>query len=178
MQLFILIPAGFVDGISHSLCKLLVTIGDHSTSYLATNLATPSLVAKTSKTKAELVQTFLKLLLVYTVLLGYYGAEADPGLPDMPNNFLFSALHLFSITYTNNIANNIFLCSLVVNVAISDVWLMSSVRCGFRVQVPVLTFCFYCSLHGQTLPLTGCKNSTCPWKLLIMAPLVTHHLIC
>jgi len=109
MQLFILIPAGFVNGIFYSLCKLLVTIGDHSTSYLATNLATPSLVAKTSKTKAELVQTFLKLLLAYTALPGYYGAEANPGLPNMPNNFFFSALHLFSITYTNNIANNTYI---------------------------------------------------------------------
>ena len=99
----------------------------------------------------------------YCVLLKW--SNSPPS--DMPNNFLFGASHLLSVTYANNIRNKIFLCSLVVNVAICDVWLMSSVWCSLRVRVPVLTFCFSCSLHGQTPLLTGCKNSTYPWKLLM-----------
>jgi hypothetical protein len=59
------------------LCKLLVAIGDHSTQYLANNLAVPSPVAQTPKTKAELVQTFIKLLLAYTALPGYYGVDEE-----------------------------------------------------------------------------------------------------
>jgi hypothetical protein len=98
MQLFILIPAGFVDGISHSLCKLLVAIGDHSTSYLAANLAAPSLVAKTSKTKAELVQTFLKLLLAYTALPGYYGADEEESEMTLGFWYLFQEA-LWSVDY-------------------------------------------------------------------------------
>ena len=86
---------------------------------------------------------------------------------DMPNNFLFGASRLLSVTYTNNIASQIFLCSLAVNIAVCDVWLISAVRCALRVRVPVLTFSFSCSLHGQTPPLTGSKNPKCPWKLLM-----------
>ena len=77
--------AGSVDEISHSLCKLLVTIGDHSTPYIAANLAsnapvTSSAVALLSgppPTQSQLVQTFLKLVMAYTTLPGFYGQDEE-----------------------------------------------------------------------------------------------------
>lgn len=54
-----------VDEISHSLCKLLVALGEHSTNYFATNLSTPP------------VQTFVRLLFTYTSLPGYYGVDEE-----------------------------------------------------------------------------------------------------
>ncbi|KDQ56073.1 hypothetical protein JAAARDRAFT_36863 [Jaapia argillacea MUCL 33604] len=36
--------SGFVDPVAHSYCKLLVALGDHSTSYIAANIASPTLV--------------------------------------------------------------------------------------------------------------------------------------
>ena len=66
---------------SHAFCKLLVAIGDHSTSYLATNLSSPKLVsvlgAAPAPTRAQLIQNFLKLLLAYTGLPGFYGVNED-----------------------------------------------------------------------------------------------------
>lgn len=93
--------AGSVDETSRSLCKLLVALGDHSTSYLAVNLASSSPVTTSGPppplsmpistpahmpiatpspnqlTKGHLVQTFLKLLLAYTALPGFYGTDED-----------------------------------------------------------------------------------------------------
>jgi hypothetical protein len=74
-----------VDAVSHSFCKLLVAMGDHSTSYLASNVAstaqvqiqTPIPSRSTTPTKGHLVQTFLKLLLSYTSLPGFYGADEE-----------------------------------------------------------------------------------------------------
>jgi hypothetical protein len=78
---------GMSDATSHSLCKLLVALGDHSTSYLATNLSSPlpvsasssypSLVALGTKTRAQLVQAYLQLVLGYTSLPGWYGVDED-----------------------------------------------------------------------------------------------------
>lgn len=54
-----------VDEISHSLCKLLVALGEHSIAYFATHLTTPR------------VQNFISLLATYTALPGYYGVDED-----------------------------------------------------------------------------------------------------
>lgn len=76
---------GFADAVSHSYCKLLTAIGDHSTQYLATNLSssavsTPVLAVPVSgplPTKGHLAQTFLRHLLAYTALPGYYGVDEE-----------------------------------------------------------------------------------------------------
>lgn len=44
---------------------------------MAANLATAALVTNTSKRKADLVQNFLKLLLAYTSMAGYYGLDEE-----------------------------------------------------------------------------------------------------
>ncbi|KAG6836262.1 hypothetical protein H0H93_009663 [Arthromyces matolae] len=78
------LQSGEVDQVSHSFCKLLVAIGDHSTSYIAANLASPVSVEPIppikgvpTKTRAELSQSFLRLLLAYTGLPGYYGVDEE-----------------------------------------------------------------------------------------------------
>jgi hypothetical protein len=95
------LTSGLVDETSRSLCKLLVALGDHSTSYLAANIASPSPItafhpspalgssastpthtptptpSPSQLTKSHLVQTFLKFLLAYTALPGFYGADED-----------------------------------------------------------------------------------------------------
>ena len=67
-----------VSPISHSLCKLLVALGDHSTSYIAINISSPTPVSTNSPTtKGHLTQNFLRLLLAYTGLPGYYGVDEE-----------------------------------------------------------------------------------------------------
>ncbi|KAF4611624.1 hypothetical protein D9613_003989 [Agrocybe pediades] len=70
-----------VSSVSHSLCKLLVTLGDHSTSYIATNISSSIPVSTgpttPSTTKGHLTQNFLRLLLAYTGLPGYYGVDEE-----------------------------------------------------------------------------------------------------
>ncbi|RDB17659.1 Importin-13 [Hypsizygus marmoreus] len=79
---------GEVDDVSHSFCKLLVALGDHSTSYLAANLASSAPVvplvplpspgpSQLPQTKGYLAQSFLRLLLAYTGLPGYYGVDEE-----------------------------------------------------------------------------------------------------
>ena len=92
--------AGFVNGTSHSLCKLLVALGDHSTQYLATNLATTVPVANSSKTKADLIQNFLKLLLAYTSIPGYYGPDEEESEMTLGFWYLFQEA-LWSVDYSN-----------------------------------------------------------------------------
>jgi len=70
---------------SHSLCKLLVSLGDHSVSYLATNIASsmPISTGPTTlpTTKGHLIQDVLQLLLSYTALPGYLVSyKLDAGL--------------------------------------------------------------------------------------------------
>ncbi|KDR78193.1 hypothetical protein GALMADRAFT_65460 [Galerina marginata CBS 339.88] len=66
---------------SHSLCKLVVALGDHSTSYIATNIASsmpvPTGPTTPPTTKGHLTQNFLRLLLAYTGLPGYYGVDEE-----------------------------------------------------------------------------------------------------
>lgn len=64
-SLFTVLPEGFVDETSHSLCKLLCALGDHSTMYFASTLPSPP------------TQTFLRLMLGYTGLPGWYGVDEE-----------------------------------------------------------------------------------------------------
>lgn len=70
-----------VSPIAHSLCKLLTALGDHSTSYIATNIASSAPVSTgpttPPTTKGHLAQSFLRLLLVFTGLPGYYGVDEE-----------------------------------------------------------------------------------------------------
>jgi hypothetical protein len=78
--------SGDVDEVSHSFCKLLVALGDHSTSYIAVNISsampmvlpTPSPPHHTpAKTKGYISQAFLRIMLAYTGLPGYYGVDEE-----------------------------------------------------------------------------------------------------
>ena len=83
------VSTGEVGSISHSLCQLLVAIGDHSTSYLAMNITSQTLISTQfaapnsvsqqgeNKTRAYFVQTFLRLMLAYTGFPGYYGIDEE-----------------------------------------------------------------------------------------------------
>lgn len=69
---------GEVTEVSHSLCKLLVALGDHSTSYIAAHISSVGVVGQNPpRTKGHLTQTFLRLLLAYTGLSGYYGVDEE-----------------------------------------------------------------------------------------------------
>ncbi|KAH8115086.1 ARM repeat-containing protein [Phellopilus nigrolimitatus] len=59
------LSTGEVDEVSHSLCKLLVALGEHSINYVAMHLSTPR------------VQTFVHLLFAYTALPGYFGVDEE-----------------------------------------------------------------------------------------------------
>jgi hypothetical protein len=85
------LSSGVIGETSHSLCKLLVAVGDHSTSYIAANLASPTpisplpassasispVILSSAPTKGHLTQNFLRLLLAYTGLRGYYGIDEE-----------------------------------------------------------------------------------------------------
>ncbi|KAF9073098.1 ARM repeat-containing protein [Rhodocollybia butyracea] len=84
------VQSGFTDEVSYSLCKLLTALGDHSASYIAANIASSAIAtllpssipvsvppAELNKTKGQLSQTFLRLLLAYTGFPGFYGADED-----------------------------------------------------------------------------------------------------
>jgi hypothetical protein len=63
-------------------CKLLVAIGDHSVSYFASNIASQQLVAPTAlwaspSTRTHDIQNYLRLLLTFTGLAGYYGIDEE-----------------------------------------------------------------------------------------------------
>ncbi|KZP33116.1 ARM repeat-containing protein [Athelia psychrophila] len=93
------LSTGFVDSVSHSLCKLIIAIGDHSTTYLASNLATPASPLNSTKTKAQLVQTFLRLILAYTSLPGFYGVDEEESEMTLGFWYLFQEA-LWSVDYT------------------------------------------------------------------------------
>ena len=56
---------GDSNHISHSTCKLVTALGEHSTQYLAAHLNDP------------LVQAFMKVALGYTGFPGYYGIDEE-----------------------------------------------------------------------------------------------------
>ena len=70
-------PGGFVDSVSHSFCKLLVALGEQSTSYFAANITSRATVSPEGPTKSYLVQAYLRALLSYTGLPGYAGIDED-----------------------------------------------------------------------------------------------------
>ena len=92
-------PGGFVDDVSRSLCKLLVALGDHSAMYFAKNIAAPAQVAQPPPCPfplpsplpavSHLVQNFLRLLLAYTALPGYYGVDEDESEMTLSYWYLF-----------------------------------------------------------------------------------------
>ncbi|KZV82789.1 ARM repeat-containing protein [Exidia glandulosa HHB12029] len=67
-----ILNSGDVDEVSHALCKLLVALGDHSVSYIAAHLSSP------------LVQGFLRLMLGYQNLPGYFGVDEDESEMTLP----------------------------------------------------------------------------------------------
>ncbi|TFK73053.1 ARM repeat-containing protein [Pluteus cervinus] len=79
------LSSGDVTDIAHSLCKLLAAMGDHSSLYLAANLASPVMVTGSSppilqglaKSRAHLVQNYLKMMLAYTGMPGSYGVDEE-----------------------------------------------------------------------------------------------------
>lgn len=62
---------------SHSLCKLITTLGDHSNTYFASNMTSHKLVPGSQQTRSHLIQGFLRVLLGYTGLPGYYGVDEE-----------------------------------------------------------------------------------------------------
>lgn len=75
--MLISIADGFVDSVSHSFCKLLVALGEQSTSYFATNITSRATVSPSGPMKSYLVQAYLRTLLSYTGLPGYAGLDED-----------------------------------------------------------------------------------------------------
>lgn len=68
---------GFVDPVSHSFCKLLVALGEQSTSYFATNITSTVTISPSGPTRSYLVQAYLRALLSYTGLSGYAGIDEE-----------------------------------------------------------------------------------------------------
>lgn len=72
------IPSGgFVDPVSHSFCKLLVALGEQSTSYFATNITSRTMVSPPGLMRSYLVQAYLRALLSYTGLPGHAGIDEE-----------------------------------------------------------------------------------------------------
>ncbi|RDX49711.1 ARM repeat-containing protein [Lentinus brumalis] len=81
------VSEGFVNEISHSLCKLLVALGEHSAMYFAKNIAAPAQLKDPTPCPfplptplpaiSHLVQNYLRLLLAYTALPGFYGVDEE-----------------------------------------------------------------------------------------------------
>ena len=61
----LIFTAGAADETAHSLCKLLVAMGEHSISYIASHIS------------QQLVQNFLKMMLSYTSFPGWYGVDEE-----------------------------------------------------------------------------------------------------
>lgn len=68
---------GFVDPVSNSFCKLLVALGEQSTSYFATNIISRVTVSPSGPSRSYLVQAYLRTLLSYTGLPGYAGIDEE-----------------------------------------------------------------------------------------------------
>ncbi|KAG1808060.1 armadillo-type protein [Suillus subaureus] len=89
---------GSIDGVSHSLCKLLVALGDHSTMYFASNITSLKPIPGTPYRRAYFVQKFLHLLLKYTGLQGYYGVDEEESEMTLGFWYLFQE-SLWSVEY-------------------------------------------------------------------------------
>jgi hypothetical protein len=73
-----------VDDVTHSLCKLLAAIGEHSTGYFASNISSSKPVKGSTRTKGYLVQLFLQAMLAFSGLPGYFGADEDTSEQALP----------------------------------------------------------------------------------------------
>lgn len=86
------VSSGDTSLVARSTCKLTVALGDHSTSYLAANVASrvvttinvpPSLQDPTVQDqraqipKSHLIHSFLRLMLAFTGLPGYFGVDEE-----------------------------------------------------------------------------------------------------
>lgn len=60
-----MLEVGEVGEIEHSLCKLLVAVGEHSSGYIASHIQT------------QRVKTFMRLLLSFSAMPGYYGVDEE-----------------------------------------------------------------------------------------------------
>lgn len=60
-----MLETGIIGEIEHSLCKLLVALGEHASDYIASHIQTSG------------VKTFMRLLLAFTSLPGYYGVDEE-----------------------------------------------------------------------------------------------------
>ncbi|KAG1733765.1 armadillo-type protein [Suillus occidentalis] len=96
--------AGSVDGVSHSLCKLLVALGDHSTMYFASNITSSKPIPGSPYQRAYFVQKFLHLLLKYTGLPGYYGVDEEASEMTLGFWYLFQE-SLWSVEYEDQTEN-------------------------------------------------------------------------
>ena len=92
------IAAGEPSELSHSLCKLIVTLGDHSNTYFATNISSQQPVAGSPHIRSQLVQSFLRLLLGYTGLPGYFGVDEEESEMTLGFWYLFQE-SLWSVEY-------------------------------------------------------------------------------
>ncbi|KAH0833884.1 armadillo-type protein [Lanmaoa asiatica] len=90
--------SGEASELSHSLCKLIVTLGDHSNTYFATNITSQQPVAGSPHTRSQLIQSFLRLLLGYTGLPGYFGVDEEESEMTLGFWYLFQE-SLWSVEY-------------------------------------------------------------------------------
>ncbi|KAL5498163.1 hypothetical protein ACEPAH_2293 [Sanghuangporus vaninii] len=88
------ISAGEVDEVSRSLCKLLVSLGEHSISYIASHLSTTR------------VQNFVRLLITYTSLPGYYGVDEEESEMTLSFWYLLQEA-LWSVDYGVDVAEDV-----------------------------------------------------------------------
>ncbi|KAF5347245.1 hypothetical protein D9756_009920 [Leucocoprinus leucothites] len=113
------VSSGDVSPTARSTCKLIVALGDHSTSYLAANVASrvvtsidvpPSLQVglqsahppaqgqRAQIPKSHLVHSFLRLMLAFTGLPGYFGIDEDESEMTLGFWYLFQEA-LWSVDY-------------------------------------------------------------------------------
>ncbi|KAG6334626.1 hypothetical protein ID866_4467 [Astraeus odoratus] len=69
--------SGSLAEVSHSVCKLITALGDHSNTYFASNITSQKPIHGSTQTRSQLIQSFLQLLLSYTGLAGYYGTDEE-----------------------------------------------------------------------------------------------------
>ena len=71
------IQTAIVDEVTLSLTKLLADLGEHSTTYLAKHVASNEFVSPEQRTKGQLIQTFLHILLSLSSFPGYFGVDEE-----------------------------------------------------------------------------------------------------
>ncbi|KAJ3573233.1 hypothetical protein NP233_g2568 [Leucocoprinus birnbaumii] len=110
------VSSGEVSPVARSTCKLIAALGDHSTSYLAANVASrvvtsinvppslqvdlqpPAQSQRAQIPKSHLVHSFLRLMLAFTGLPGYFGVDEDESEMTLGFWYLFQEA-LWSVDY-------------------------------------------------------------------------------